>query len=339
MSTAIIPEVLDVEILENSPMTEAEDKELIIVKTAITTAYADKLERDLAIGACLLKIFRRKLYRGKEGGRTWEQWLSEESAELTAGRGPLGKDTAFYLRGFYQFRVEVLTPSGPGRYSLALPTTPKQVRPLLSQLDTHPSAAVEMWKAAVADAKGKVPTFDQVNRAALAYKANEANEARRLSAAEQARNQKGFEAQAASRAVSVPSAGHSEPEPVQDYSPKAAPAAAAPSIPAWELERTDDSALDASEECKKVSRAINDAHKAIATLRGILYSQINKHGRDYLGFLRQVDAGAYSLNKIDNQVQQMGDDIDFIAALLVADVGEGELAQSTINVESFPTRT
>ena len=77
MSTAIIPEVLDVEILENSPMTEAEDKELVIVKTAITAAYADKLERDLAIGAGLLKIFRQKLYRGKEGGRTWEQWLKE----------------------------------------------------------------------------------------------------------------------------------------------------------------------------------------------------------------------------------------------------------------------
>ena len=338
-TTAITPEVVGLEttVFEESPMTEAEEKELIIVKTAIKTAYADKLERDLAIGACLLQIFRRKLYRGKDGGRTWEQWLTEESAELTAGRGPLGKDTAERLRGFYRFRCEVLTSAATWRRdSLPLPSFPAQVRPLLSQLDTHPDAAVEMWKAAVADAKGKVPTFDQVSRAALAYKANAENDARRLSAAQQAAQQK---AVAAARAASVSNAGHSEPEPVQDYSPKAAPAAAAPSIPAWELERTDDSALDASEECKKVSRAINDAHKAIATLRGILYSQINKHGRDYLGFLRQVDAGAYSLNKIDNQVQQMGDDIDFIAALLVADVGEGELAQSTVDVSSFPTRT
>jgi len=343
-TTAIIPEVVGFEttVLEESPMTEAEEKELVIVKTAISTAYADKLERDLAIGAGLLKIFRRKLYRGKDGGRTWEQWLTEESADLTAGRGPLGKDTALYLRGFYQFRVEVLTPSGPDRYSLALPTSPKQVRPLLSQLDTHPGAAVEMWKAAVADAKGKVPTFDQVNRAALAYKANEANEARRLSAAEQARNRKGFEAQAASRAASVPGAGRSTPEPaptpepVCDYSPK--PELVAPTIPAWELERNDDNTLDATEECKKISRAISDAHKAIGLLRGILYSQINRHGRDYLGFLRQVDAGVYSLNSIDSQIEQMGEDINFISELLTADVGEGELAASTINVESFPTR-
>jgi hypothetical protein len=100
----------------------------------------------------------------------------------------------------------------------------------------------------------------------------------------------------------------------------------------------EDNALDATEECKKVSRAINEAHKSIGMLRGILYSQINKYGRDYLGFLRQVDAGVYSLHNIDSQVQQMADDIDFISELLTADVGEGELAQSTVDVASFPTR-
>jgi hypothetical protein len=93
MNTAITPEVmgLETQIFEDSPMTESEEKELVIVKTAIKTAYADKLERDLAIGAGLLQIFRRKLYRGPSGGRNWEQWLADESAELTAGKGALGK--------------------------------------------------------------------------------------------------------------------------------------------------------------------------------------------------------------------------------------------------------
>jgi len=351
-TTAITPEVVGLEttVLEESPMTETEEKELVVVKTAIQTAYADKLERDLAIGAGLLQIFRRKLYRGKDGGRTWEQWLAEESAELTAGRGALDKSVALYLRAFYQFRCEVLQPKG-GRPcdSLPLPASPYQIRPLIGQLDTHPEAAIEMWKAAVADAKGKVPTFDQVNRAALSYKANEANEARRLSAAQQARQQK---AVAASRAASTsdsvkprmflnneatwPTDMKREVYEARDYSPK--PESSAPTIPAWELERNDDSALDAAEECKKISRAINESHKAIGLLRGILYSQINKHGRDYLGFLRQVDAGVYSLHNINSQIEQMGEDVNFISELLTADVGEGELAASTINVESFPTR-
>jgi hypothetical protein len=342
MTTAITPEIVGMEttILEDSPMTDSEEKELVIVKTAIKTAYADKLERDLAIGAGLLQIFRRKLYRGKQGGRKWEQWLEDESEELTAGRGRIEQKTSEYLRGFYQFRCEVLQPWSRGSAEIPLPSSPKQVRPLLGQLDTHPKAAIEMWKAAVADAKGKVPTFDQVNRAALAYKANEANEARRLTDAQQAAQQK---AVAASRAVAAPapteSIAISEPQVRPFPQPRHEPVAAAPAptIPAWELQK-EDNALDATEECKRVSRAINEAHKSIGMLRGILYSQINKYGRDYLGFLRQVDAGVYSLHNIDSQVQQMADDIDFISELLTADVGEGELAQSTVDVASFPTR-
>ena len=346
MTTAITPEILGLEttILEDSPMTDAEEKELVIVKTAIQTAYADKLERDLAIGAGLLKIFRRKLYRGKNGGRTWEQWLAEESAELTAGRGPLDRHDAIRLRGFYQFRVEVLQGRAPGREAIALPTAPKQVRPLLGQLDTHPEAALEMWKAACAQAgKGKVPTFDQVNRAAQAFKANEANEARRLSSAQQAAQQKAVSASVASRpaAVQTPQPVQQAPAftaPTPDFSPRPQPQPTpAPSIPAWEMEK-DDASLDAGAECKRITQAINDAHKAIGLLRGILYSQLNKYGSEYLTVLRQVDAGVYSLHNIDNQVQQMGEDIAFISELLAKDVGEGELAQSTVDVASFPTR-
>lgn len=334
MTTAIVPEVVyDTQIYEDTPMTEVEEKELVIIKTAIKTAYADKLERDLAIGAGLLKIFRRKLYRGKNGGRKWEQWLAEESAELTSGRGPIDQKTSEYLRGFYQFRVEVLQPQSGRSASTPLPASPYQVRPLLGQLDTHPEAALEMWKAACAQAgKGKVPTFDQVNRAALAYKANEANEARRLSAAQQAAQRKAVAASVASR----PEPSPQQPEPPRDFSPKSAEPATR-NIPAWELEK-DDSALDAGEECKRITRAISDAHKAIGLLRGILYTQINKYGRDYLGYLRQVDAGVYSLHNIDVQIQQIGEDVAFIAELLTADVGEGELASSTIAVDAFPTK-
>lgn len=308
-------------VLESSPMTEAEEKELVMAKTAIKTAYADKLERDLAIGEGLLRIFRRKLYRGANGGRTWEEWLADESAELTAGRGALSADQSERLRGFYRFRVELLSSPAAPRDGMPLPASPYQIRPLLGQLDTHPEAALEMWKAACAQAgKGKVPTFDQVNRAALAYKANEANEARRLSSKQQAVQQQAVAASMASRPL-----------------PRPTPAPAAQTIPAWELEKDGD-ALDAGTECKRITQAVSDALKSIGLLRGILYSQINKYGRDYLGTLRLVDAGIYSLHNIDAQVEQMGDDIRFISDLLVSDVGEGELAAATLSVEAFPVR-
>ena len=341
MTTSIInPEVLDQDtsILEASPMTDGEEKELVIVKTAISTAYADKLERDLAIGAGLLKIFRRKLYRGKDGGRTWKQWLADESTELTSGRGAISEDTSQHLRGFYQFRCEILQPSDPGRANIALPSSPKQVRPLLGQLETHPDAAVAMWKAACSQAgKGSVPTHDQVQRAALSYKANAENEARRLSAAQREALQKANAARSAQQDAPV-STGSSKPSIPQlpdsqqpgDFAPQ--------TIPAWELDK-EDSSLDAGVECKRIAEALNDAYKAVSSLRGILYNQINQYGRDYLGTLRQVDAGVYSLNNIDEQISGISEDIDFITQLLNADVGEGELARSTVSVTSFPTRS
>ena len=328
MTSAIVPEIVDVEILEDSAMTDGEEKELVIVKTAIRTAYCSRMEQDLAIGAGLTKIFNRKLYRGKNGGRTWEDWLKEESAELTSGRGPLNKYSAGRLRGFYTFRCKVLQPAAGRPLDLPLPTSAYQVRPLVGQLESHPQAAIEMWKAACADAgNGKVPSFEQVQRAALAFKANEANDARRLSAKEQA-SLNAANAALAERRIkreeepARPKAEH--PEPEQE-------------VKGWTLQK-DDGALDAIEECKEITRAINKAHEAVGLLRGILYKRISVHGRDYMGFLRQVDAGVYSLSTIDHEVQQIGEDVDFVLALLVADVGEGELSEATVDISTLPTR-
>jgi hypothetical protein len=331
MTSAIVPEIVNVEILEESSMTEAEEKELVIVKTAIRTAYGNRMEQDLAIGAGLSKIFNRKLYRGSNGGRTWEEWLDQESDEITAGRGKLKKMSAQRLRGFYRFRCEVLQQASSWSPDLMLPTTPSQVRPLLAQLEDYPEAAVEMWKAACADAgKGNVPTLDQVQRAALAYKANEANEARRLSVGQQA---------ALDAANAAKRQAESDKYEVSDAKalPETDEPAPEPTLPGWTLQK-DDSALDAIEECKEITRAINKAHEAVTLLRGILYKRISVHGRDYMGFLRQVDAGVYSLSTIDHEVRQIGEDVDFVLALLVADVGEGELSQTTVDLSAIPTR-
>ena len=196
------------------------------------------------------------------------------------------------------------------------------------------SVVVEWQWSGLPDA----PTFDQVNRAALAYKANAANEARRLSAAQQSALDK-------AHAANPNRQPKPAPEQAKDWSPKAdarlktdgSHIKSTPSIPAWEIQ-SDDSSVDAGAECKRITQALNDAHKSVGLLRGILYSQINKYGRDYMGVLRQVDAGVYSLSNIDDQVQQLGEDVEFISALLKADVGEGELARSTIDVDSMPSR-
>ena len=109
MSSAIIPEIVgQTEILEESPMTEQEQKELIETETVIKSSFQGKMERDLAIGAGLLKIKRQKLYRGISGGRLWVDYLKEESAKLTGNAEPISDQLARNLRGFYEFRCEIL---------------------------------------------------------------------------------------------------------------------------------------------------------------------------------------------------------------------------------------
>ena len=350
-TSAITPEVVGQEegtqILESSPITAAEVQSRHRRMVKIKAAQLDKMERDLLIGKELLEITRTKEYRGiSEGqsGLSFEDWLQMESAQMMPDAKSMSRDSATYLRGFYYFREEVLPPAATAGKGIPLPTAARQVRPLLFLLDhlrrdghkddrksydqrrAAEAKAIEIWEGACAQAKG-VPTFEQVNAARLADHAAEQHRLRGKAGSSQP-------------SFSVPSAGSSAPEPlptpepaVRDFSPEPP----APSIPAWELETHDDS-VDAGAECKRITHALNDAFKALATLRGILYSQTHKYGSDYLDFLRQVDAGVYSLNNIDEQVQQMGEDVQFIAELLSTDVGAGELAKSTIDLEAIPTR-
>lgn len=334
MTLSITPEVLDTEILEDTPMTDDEQRELVEVETSIKANMADRMERDLAIGKGLLTIFRKRLYRSPGGGRTWEQYLEQESSKLTPDGQAIEQKTSEYLRGFYRVRCELLQRRSPGSANIPLPTSAKQVRPLLGQLDTHPEAAIAIWKAGCSQAgAGKVPTYDQVNRARLSYLANEQNEARRLSAAQQAAQQKATAAAASARPTPQPAAAPRPPAP-EPPRPTAAPA---PTIPAWELEKDPD-ALDAGAECRTVWRAINDTRKAVNNLRGVLYHKVATHGSQYLVILRQVDAGAYSMHDIDDQIARILSDVQFVNNLLSTEAEPGELARSTVDVFAIPTR-
>ena len=365
-TSAITPEVVGLdstELLLDTDLTPTERARVESLETKLRMSDATVLEQKIIQGETLFRIQQEKLYRSREPGErfTWEQYLDKFTPALTKnGKGYKG-EAAQLRQLLYLFHSEQLLPGvAPGR--MPLPTGTEQLRALLGKtpnrnpaqgggfdLNGDWTAVLEIWKAA--NAKSLNPDRSEVAAARSTYEANQirsgGDPGRMMSPAQQASLDKAN----AARAASVPSAGRDEvmqmanhearenceplPFTAQDFSPKQEPPAT--TIPAWELETHDDS-VDAGAECKRITHALNDAHKAIGLLRGILYSQVHKYGSDYLDFLRQVDAGVYSLNNIDEQVQQMGEDIDFIAELLVADVGPGELAQSTIDVDAFPTR-
>lgn len=358
MTTAITPEVVGIDhtdFLIDTDLTPTELARVTSLELKLKTFDAKILEQYIAQGETLFTIQQEKLYRSREPGErfTWEQYLQKFTPALTKSGKGYGLEAAqcrCLLFLFHSGKISAQTGAGQ---NLPLPTGVKQLVPLLAKapirnpsqgggfdLNGNWSAVIEIWKGA--NSKGLNPDRTAVNAARLAYETQQLqigkDPGRMLSQGQRASLAKANEARSTS-AASRPEAPTQPPPavrpgPVHDYSPQPS---ATTSIPAWELEK-EDSSLDAGAECKRITLAINDAHKAIGLLRGILYSQINKYGSDYINFLRQVDAGVYSLHNINDQVQQMGEDIDFISDLLVADVGEGELAQRTVEAVAFPTR-
>lgn len=68
--------------LLESPLSPAETAQLQSCELAIELAGKDRLEKALIIGEKLSTIYNGALFRGSDGGCTWEQWLKERLPKL-----------------------------------------------------------------------------------------------------------------------------------------------------------------------------------------------------------------------------------------------------------------
>ena len=308
MSNAIIPEIVgQTEILEESPMTEQEQKELIETETIIKSSFQGKMERDLAIGAGLLKIKRHKLYRGVNGGRLWLDYLKEESAKLTGDSEPITQKDAINLRGFYEFRCEILQELN--NYSI-LPTNKSQVIPILGYLK-NPKEAVEIWKGACSEAgNNKVPTYHQVNKAYYDYRQKVFSK------------NKQPELKSDNNVETV-----SYTEPTYQTSTNTNYEQPKTTTPVWEQERNTQE-VDPYSECKKLHDVLYEAEKSLQNLHGVLYHQINKYGSAYLDHMKQFDAGLYSVSDIDKKIDELHEQTNYLVELLQKDIQPNDLVNN-----------
>jgi hypothetical protein len=304
MSSAIIPEIVGhTEILEESPMTPQEQKELIETETVIKSSFQGKMERDLAIGAGLLKIKRQKLYRGVNGGRLWPDYLKEESAKLT-GAEPISDQSARNLRGFYEFRCEILQDLYE---NIILPTRKTQVTPIIGYLK-NPKEAVEIWKSACSEAgSNKVPTFHQVNRAYYSYRTQISS------------TQKQPELKSDNNVKTA-----SYTEPTYQTSTNTNYERPKTTTPVWEQERNTQE-IDPYSECKKLHDVIYAAEKSLQDLHGVLYHQINKYGSAYLDQMTQFDAGMYSVDDLEDKIAALNSQTEYLVELLDKDLEPNDL--------------
>ena len=308
MSSSIIPEIVgQTEILEESPMTEQEQKELIETETVIKTSFQGKMERDLAIGAGLLKIKRQKLYRGVNGGRLWPDYLKEESAKLTGNAEPISDQSARNLRGFYEFRCEILQDLYE---NIILPTNKTQVTPIIGYLK-NPKEAVEIWKAACSEAgSNKVPTYHQVNRAYYSYRTQISSTQKQP----ELKSNDDLETVSISDTTNQTSTNTTYEEPKTS------------TIPVWEQERNTQE-VDPYSECKKLHDVLFEAEKSLQNLHGVLYHQINKYGSAYLNQMKQFDAGLYSVSDIDEKIDSLHEQTNYLVDLLQKEVEPNDLVK------------
>lgn len=90
--------------LLESPLSQAETAELQSCELAIELAGKDRLEKALIIGEKLSTIYNHALFRGSDGGCTWEQWLKERLPKLLpdeVGDG-VNQSWADTRRSFYE---------------------------------------------------------------------------------------------------------------------------------------------------------------------------------------------------------------------------------------------
>ena len=308
MSSAITPDVVGyTEILEESPMTEQEQKELIETETVIKSSFQGKMERDLAIGAGLLKIKRQKLYRGINGGRLWPDYLKEESAKLTGNSEPITQKDAINLRGFYEFRCEILQELN--NYSI-LPTNKSQVIPILGYLK-NPKEAVEIWKGACSEAgNNKVPTYHQVNKAYYDYRQKVFSKNKQP----ELKSENNIETESYSEPTYQASTNTTYQQPETS------------SIPVWEQERNTQE-VDPYSECKKLHDVLYEAEKSLQDLHGVLYHQINKYGSAYLDQMKQFDAGLYSVSDINEKIDELHEQTAYLVDLLQKEVEPNDLVK------------
>ena len=309
MSSAITPDVVGyTEILEESPMTEQEQKELIETETVIKSSFQGKMERDLAIGAALLKIKRHKLYRGIKGGRSWPDYLKEESSKLTGSSSPITQDSARDLRGFYEFRCEILQQSDE---SQILPTNKTQVKPFIAYLK-KPEEAIKIWKTACSEAgSNKVPTFNQVNKAYYSYRTQISS----VQKQPELKSENNIETESYSEPTYQASTNTAYQQPETS------------SIPVWEQERNTQE-IDPFSECKKLHDVLYEAEKSLQNLHGVLYHQINKYGSAYLEQMKQFDAGLYSVSDINEKIDSLNDQTAYLVDLLQKDVEPNDLVNN-----------
>jgi len=330
MSSSIIPEIVgQTEILEESPMTSQELQRKVELETIFKSADTSQEEKRLIQGKALLQICREKLYRGNDGGRSFEEYLKQDSHNLTANNESIELRTSHNLRAFYMFRCEILPkvktfsllPSASHCYQLLgyLPTPSKNPDKYNSDDLEKIKKAINIWKSACGKVGANNPNtklkLPNVNTVAELARDQRTKDSQTQFKPDQ--QQQSVETLKQVYNPSTESANRYVTPTYEDDSPP---------IKTYEQERNTQE-VDAFSECKRLFDVLDAAETSLQNLHGVLYHQINKYGSAYLDQIKQFDAGLYSVSDIDEKIDSLNDQTAYLVDLLQKDIQPNDLVK------------
>ena len=357
MTTAtLIPTEDQTQLMLESPMTDTELSQLEQIETRgrqhAKTETMSKIERAM----CLLEVYNDKLFRGKAGGRTWGQYLqSIDLAKLGFVNG-LETDTAVNWMNFGALcdAIDDWNDANPDRPALPYPGGASYMNGWTLLFDrkradgagtyapiTGAANALQAWKTAVLKNGGDALKLAETR--AIGRAARDAGIGRdRLAGADGSSNLK---IEPASRRL--------EPTPEPEYTQRTTSAAdrmqAAADRAAREQRQATaraeerslredgidprlistvekESDFDAMSECETYSVLLGKLHQNLQTTEVWVRGRLNQYGSDGMDYLRQLDAGLYTISADLKTLHGYRDRLDALIELLESDVEPGSLS-------------
>ena len=363
-TSTLIPTEDQTQLMLESPMTDAELSQLEKIESRgrehARTETISKIERAM----CLLEVYNDKLFRGKAGGRAWGQYLqSIDLAKLGFVNGMDTEGATDWMNfGALCEAIDDWNEANPSRPPLPYPGGPSYMKgwALLFDRERQPSGvqamasyapitgaanALNTWKTAVLKNGGDALKLSETR--AIGRAARDAGLGR--SALAPSDNSSNLVPGGPTRRG--PQESTPEPEPV--YEQRTSSAADRMQAAADKLEREQrqaakaaeekslredgidprlistvekESDFDAMSECETYSVLLGKLHTNLQTTEVWVRGRLNQYGSEGMDYLRQLDAGLYTISSDIKTLYSYRDRLDALIELLEDDVEAGSLS-------------
>lgn len=339
--------------LLESPLSPAETAELQSCELAIELAGKDRLEKALIIGEKLSTVYNHALFRGADGGCTWEQWLKERLPRLLPEAEGRSTDWSDGRRLLWEQRALLRVIDYPGE----LPSGVAVAANLKGLVPRRYQGAAGGWNPAILDDPDAAQGIAKVWQ--LACQNAERNQRRNGPTAEDVRSAReelrpALEQQGLIRSApaSFQAATAARVEAARQRTVDVTPANAErfketmAKIRDTKAERTAKAEVDhvreqldaadrkqrqtLEQEVRAYNARLHDASKAIHELLGYLQTLSRTHGTQFLDEMRRIDVlGLITVKDDMPRLKEMGQEL--MAAVRLAQSSE---PSTGINVQT-----